>query len=189
VPRGASREYEKVYPFGWLGLLADVAARCSTKLIYANTDRGFALCSMRSPTRSRYYLQVPLDRQGGAVAGRRRSGRKLRLRLDPEARERLVTGSLAGEEHRPAAQLRRRADALRPPAARRRRRPHRAADGRKGLNLAASDVKYLASGLIEHYQGAQQRRPGPLLRPRPCAACGRRALLLVVHLADAQVPQ
>jgi p-hydroxybenzoate 3-monooxygenase len=59
VPKGAIQEFEKVYPFGWLGLLADVPP-VFHELIYANTDRGFALCSMRSPTRSRYYVQVPL---------------------------------------------------------------------------------------------------------------------------------
>ena len=58
VPQGALTTYEKVYPFGWLGILADVPP-VSHELIYANTGRGFALCSMRSPTRSRYYVQVP----------------------------------------------------------------------------------------------------------------------------------
>ena len=59
VPPGAIIEYEKVYPFGWLGLLADTPP-VSHELIYINSPRGFALCSMRSHTRSRYYLQVPL---------------------------------------------------------------------------------------------------------------------------------
>ena len=60
VPAGAITEYEKVYPFGWLGLLSDTPP-VSHELIYVNSPRGFALCSMRSRTRSRYYLQVPLD--------------------------------------------------------------------------------------------------------------------------------
>ncbi|HWP13338.1 MAG TPA: 4-hydroxybenzoate 3-monooxygenase, partial [Ramlibacter sp.] len=60
APATALKTYEKVYPFGWLGLLADVPP-VSPELIYANTDRGFALCSMRSHTRSRYYVQVPLQ--------------------------------------------------------------------------------------------------------------------------------
>ena len=60
VPAGAIHTYEKVYPFGWLGVLADVPP-VSHELIYANTARGFALCSMRSSTRSRYYVQVPTD--------------------------------------------------------------------------------------------------------------------------------
>ncbi|MEN9905782.1 MAG: 4-hydroxybenzoate 3-monooxygenase, partial [Pseudomonadota bacterium] len=59
VPRSAIREYEKVYPFGWLGLLSDTPP-VHHELIYANSERGFALCSQRSHTRSRYYLQVPL---------------------------------------------------------------------------------------------------------------------------------
>ena len=54
-----AREYERAYPFGWLGILADVPP-CHPELIYANTADGFALASMRSPTRSRYYIQVPL---------------------------------------------------------------------------------------------------------------------------------
>ena len=59
VPKSAIREYEKVYPFGWLGLLSETPP-VNEELIYANSERGFALCSMRSMTRSRYYLQVPL---------------------------------------------------------------------------------------------------------------------------------
>ncbi len=60
VPERAIRTYEKVYPFGWLGLLADVPP-VHAELIYANHPLGFALCSMRSATRSRYYVQVPLE--------------------------------------------------------------------------------------------------------------------------------
>ena len=59
VPRGAITEFEKVYPFGWLGLLSDTPP-VNEELIYVNSPRGFALCSQRSRTRSRYYLQVPL---------------------------------------------------------------------------------------------------------------------------------
>ena len=60
VPQDAIREFERVYPFGWLGLLADVPP-VSHELIYANHPRGFALCSMRSATRSRYYVQCTLE--------------------------------------------------------------------------------------------------------------------------------
>ncbi|WP_046469034.1 4-hydroxybenzoate 3-monooxygenase [Allosalinactinospora lopnorensis] len=60
MPGGAARTFEKVYPFGWLGILADVAPSCD-ELIYAHSDRGFALHSMRSETVSRLYLQVPAD--------------------------------------------------------------------------------------------------------------------------------
>ncbi|MDC4707380.1 FAD-dependent monooxygenase, partial [Acinetobacter baumannii] len=59
VPQDKVRTFEKVYPFGWLGLLSDTPP-VSHELIYAQTERGFALCSQRSATRSRYYLQVPL---------------------------------------------------------------------------------------------------------------------------------
>ena len=68
IPPGAIREYEKVYPFGWLGVLAETPP-VSDELIYVNSDRGFALCSMRSRTRSRYYLQVhsPIRSPPGAM--------------------------------------------------------------------------------------------------------------------------
>ncbi|HYE38727.1 MAG TPA: 4-hydroxybenzoate 3-monooxygenase [Ramlibacter sp.] len=150
VPKGAIREYEKVYPFGWLGLLADVPP-VFHELIYANTDRGFALCSMRSPTRSRYYVQVPLtdkveDWSDDAFYD------ELSLRLDPEARERLVTGPSLEKSIAPLrsfvaepmrfGRLFLAGDAAHivPPT------------GAKGLNLAASDVKYLSAGIIEYYR-------------------------------------
>ena len=60
IPSEVIRNYERVYPFGWLGVLADVPP-LSHELVYANHPRGFALCSMRSATRSRYYVQCPLD--------------------------------------------------------------------------------------------------------------------------------
>jgi p-hydroxybenzoate 3-monooxygenase len=60
IPSRIARPYEKVYPFGWLGILADVPP-CNHELIYANHAHGFALASMRSHTRSRYYIQVPLS--------------------------------------------------------------------------------------------------------------------------------
>ncbi|MEP6875550.1 MAG: 4-hydroxybenzoate 3-monooxygenase, partial [Burkholderiales bacterium] len=60
VPAGAIRTYEKIYPFGWLGVLADVPP-ARHELVYANHERGFALCSQRSLTRSRYYVQTSLD--------------------------------------------------------------------------------------------------------------------------------
>jgi len=150
VPKGAIHEYEKVYPFGWLGLLADVPP-VFHELIYAHTERGFALCSMRSPTRSRYYLQVPLEESVEQWSDEA-FWAELRLRLDPEARERLVTGKSLEKSIAPLRSFV--AEPLRfgrlflagdaghivPPT------------GAKGLNLAASDVKYLANGLIEHYR-------------------------------------
>lgn len=150
VPRDAIREYEKVYPFGWLGLLADVPP-VFHELIYANTDRGFALCSMRSPTRSRYYVQVPLTDKVEEWSDEA-FWDELRLRLDPEARERLVTGPSLEKSIAPLrsfvaepmrfGRLFLAGDAAHivPPT------------GAKGLNLAASDVKYLSAGLVEHYR-------------------------------------
>ena len=150
VPKGAIREYEKVYPFGWLGLLADVPP-VFHELIYANTDRGFALCSMRSPTRSRYYVQVSLQEKVEDWSDEA-FWNELRLRLDPEARERLVTGPSLEKSIAPLrsfvaepmrfGRLFLAGDAAHivPPT------------GAKGLNLAASDVKYLSSGIIEYYR-------------------------------------
>jgi p-hydroxybenzoate 3-monooxygenase len=150
VPRSAITEYEKVYPFGWLGLLADVPP-VFHELIYANTERGFALCSMRSPTRSRFYVQVPLEEKVENWSDEA-FWNELRLRLDPEARERLVTGPALEKSIAPLrsfvaepmrfGRLFLAGDAAHivPPT------------GAKGLNLAASDVKYLSSALIEFYR-------------------------------------
>ena len=150
VPKNAIREFEKVYSFGWLGLLADVPP-VFHELIYANTDRGFALCSMRSPTRSRYYVQVPLEEKVENWSDEA-FWDELRLRLDPEARERLVTGPAIEKSIAPLrsfvaepmrfGRLFLAGDAAHivPPT------------GAKGLNLAASDVKYLSSAFIEHYR-------------------------------------
>jgi p-hydroxybenzoate 3-monooxygenase len=150
APANLLKTYEKVYPFGWLGLLADVPP-VSPELIYANTDRGFALCSMRSHTRSRYYVQVPLrdkveDWPDDAF------WEELKARLDPAAREKLVTGPSIEKSIAPLrsfvaepmrfGRLFLAGDAAHivPPT------------GAKGLNLAATDVKYLSSAFIEHYR-------------------------------------
>jgi p-hydroxybenzoate 3-monooxygenase len=150
VPACAITTYEKVYPFGWLGLLADVPP-VSHELIYANTERGFALCSMRSPTRSRYYVQVPLEEKAENWSDDD-FWNELRLRLDPQAREHLVTGPSLEKSVAPLrsfvvepmrfGRLFLAGDAAHivPPT------------GAKGLNLAASDVKYLSSAFIEHYR-------------------------------------
>jgi p-hydroxybenzoate 3-monooxygenase len=150
VPRGAVREYEKVYPFGWLGLLADVPP-VFHELIYANTERGFALCSMRSPTRSRYYVQVPLEEKVENWSDEA-FWNELRSRLDPAARDQLVTGPSIEKSIAPLrsfvaepmrfGRLFLAGDAAHivPPT------------GAKGLNLAASDVKYLSDAFIEHYR-------------------------------------
>lgn len=149
VPRSAITEYEKVYPFGWLGLLSDTPP-VHEELIYVNSPRGFALCSMRSRTRSRYYLQVPLSDTVDSWSDQA-FWDELRRRLDPAAAEALVTGpsfeksiaplrSFVSEPMR-FGRLLLAGDAAHivPPT------------GAKGLNLAATDVKYLADALIEHY--------------------------------------
>jgi p-hydroxybenzoate 3-monooxygenase len=149
VPRDAILEFEKVYPFGWLGLLSDTPP-VNEELIYVNSERGFALCSMRSRTRSRYYLQVPLTDQVESWSDDA-FWRELRLRLDPEARENLVTGPSIEKSIAPLRSFV--AEPLRfgrmflagdaghivPPT------------GAKGLNLAATDVKYLANAFIEYF--------------------------------------
>jgi p-hydroxybenzoate 3-monooxygenase len=152
VPEGAITQYEKVYPFGWLGLLADTRP-VHHELIYVNSPRGFALCSQRSHTRSRYYLQVPLSDRVEQWSDQA-FWDELRLRLDPQAAEELQTGvsleksiaplrSFVAEPMR-FGRLLLAGDAAHivPPT------------GAKGLNLAATDVKYLAQAFTEFYTSA-----------------------------------
>ncbi len=149
VPRSAITEYEKVYPFGWLGVLSDTPPVCN-ELIYGSSPRGFSLCSQRSSTRSRYYVQVPLTDKVEAWSDQA-FWHELKLRLDDEGRERLVTGASIEKSIAPLrsfvtepmrfGKLFLAGDAAHivPPT------------GAKGLNLAAADVKYLSSALIDHY--------------------------------------
>ncbi len=149
APADLLKTYERVYPFGWLGVLADVPP-VSHELIYANTERGFALCSMRSATRSRYYVQVPTtDKVENWTIDQ--FWTELGNRLDPEARANLVTGpalemsiaplrSFVAEPMRFGRMfLAGDAAHIVPPT------------GAKGLNLAASDVGYLWTALSEFY--------------------------------------
>jgi p-hydroxybenzoate 3-monooxygenase len=150
VPPGAIKTYERVYPFGWLGLLSDTPP-VSEELIYVRHELGFALCSMRSPTRSRYYLQCSLAEDIDAWPDER-FWDELKLRLDSEARECLLTGPSIEKSIAPLrsfvaepmrfGRLLLAGDAAHivPPT------------GAKGLNLAASDVRYLAQALAEHYK-------------------------------------
>jgi len=150
VPRGAIKEFEKVYPFGWLGVLADTPP-VHEELIYVNSTRGFALCSQRSHTRSRYYLQVPLTDKVESWSDDA-FWQELRMRLDLEAREKLVTGPSIEKSIAPLRSfvtepmrfgrmfLAGDASHIVPPT------------GAKGLNLAATDVKYLSSAIIEYYR-------------------------------------
>ena len=150
APKDKIREYEKVYPFGWLGVLSDTPP-VHEELIYANSTRGFALCSQRSATRSRYYLQVPLTDKVEDWSDEA-FWEELRNRLDPEARQHLVTGPSIEKSIAPL-----RSFVTEP---RRFGRMFLAGDaahivpptGAKGLNLAATDVKYLSSAIIEFYQ-------------------------------------
>ena len=150
VPPAALKVFERSYPFGWLGVLSDTPP-VSHELIYSNHERGFALCSMRSLTRSRYYIQCPAD-DSVARWSDQAFWDELRRRLDPESAERMVTGASIEKSIAPLrsfvaepmrfGRLFLAGDAAHivPPT------------GAKGLNLAASDVQYLAQGLIEHYQ-------------------------------------
>jgi len=151
VPEGSITEYEKVYPFGWLGVLADVPPVSPHAVVYANSERGFGLCSMRSLTRSRYYVQCPIDDKVEAWSDDR-FWDELRRRLDPAMAEAMVTGPSIEKSIAPLrsfvaepmrfGRLFLAGDAAHivPPT------------GAKGLNLAASDVKYLSSAFIEHYR-------------------------------------
>ncbi len=149
VPASAVQTYERVYPFGWLGLLSDTPP-VSPELIYTNHARGFALCSMRSMTRSRYYVQCSLDEKVEDWTDAM-FWDELRRRLDPEAAESLVTGPSLEKSIAPLrsfvaepmrfGKLFLAGDAAHivPPT------------GAKGLNLAASDVHYLSMALREFY--------------------------------------
>jgi p-hydroxybenzoate 3-monooxygenase len=149
VPPKALSIYEKVYQFGWLGVLADTPP-VSHELIYSNHERGFALCSMRSPTRTRYYVQCPLHDKVEKWSDDA-FWDELRRRLDPQAAETLVTGpsieksiaplrSFVAEPMRFGALfLAGDAAHIVPPT------------GAKGLNLAASDVRFLSRAFIEYY--------------------------------------
>ncbi|MBX4871017.1 4-hydroxybenzoate 3-monooxygenase [Rhizobium bangladeshense] len=149
VPQSAIRTFERVYPFGWLGILADVAP-VSHELIYANHPRGFALCSMRSATRSRYYIQCSLDEKIEDWSDAR-FWDELRSRLPAHHAEAMVTAPSFEKSIAPLRSFV--AEPMRfgslflvgdaahivPPT------------GAKGLNLAASDVFYLSKALIEFY--------------------------------------
>ncbi len=149
VPAAALSTYERVYPFGWLGVLSETPP-VSPELIYSNHERGFALCSMRSTTRSRYYVQCSLDDHVERWSDDA-FWDELRLRLDDEAAQRLVTGPSIEKSIAPLrsfvaepmrfGRLFLAGDAAHivPPT------------GAKGLNLAAGDVGLLAQAFVEHY--------------------------------------
>src|SRR6476646_9220175 len=149
VPAGALATHERVYPLGWLGILSETTP-VSEALIYVRHTLGFALCSMRTPTLSRYYLQCSLAEDIDAWPDER-FWEELKPRLDEEARARLVTGPSIEKSIAPLrsfvaepmrfGRLFLAGDAAHivPPT------------GAKGLNLAASDVRYLSQAFVEHY--------------------------------------
>lgn len=149
VPEGALQVFERTYPFGWLGILAEVPP-VSHELIYGGQERGFALCSMRSATRSRYYVQCAAD-EDVANWSDERFWDELRQRLDPATADALITGPSIEKSIAPLrsfvaepmrfGRLFLAGDAAHivPPT------------GAKGLNLAASDVHYLSQALIEYF--------------------------------------
>ncbi len=167
IPPDKLQLFEKIYPFGWLGILSDTPP-VDEELIYANHARGFALCSMRSHTRSRYYVQCSLDDKVENWSDEA-FWDELRRRLPAETASKLITGprlemsiaplrSFVAEPMR-FGSLFLAGDAahIMPPT------------GAKGLNLAASDIFYLSRALIAYYT---EKRTD--LLERYSAACLRR---------------
>jgi p-hydroxybenzoate 3-monooxygenase len=149
IPQEVIRIYERTYPFGWLGILSDTRP-VNHELIYCNHERGFALCTMRSMTRSRYYLQVPADEDVSDWPDERFWG-ELKRRIPADAAAGLETGAAIEKS---VAQLR---SFVAEPM--RHGRLFLAGDaahivpptGAKGLNLAAADVRFLAEALAAYY--------------------------------------
>ncbi|AWZ89088.1 MULTISPECIES: 4-hydroxybenzoate 3-monooxygenase [Pseudomonas] len=147
IPEGVLKEFERVYPFGWLGVLADTPP-VNDELIYAKHERGFALCSMRSPTRTRYYVQVGSEEKVENWSDER-FWDELKSRLPSETAAKLITGPSIEKSIAPLRSfvvepmqygnlfLVGDAAHIVPPT------------GAKGLNLAASDVSTLYSILVK----------------------------------------
>ncbi len=150
VPKGAIQNFEKVYPFGWLGVLADTPP-VYHEVTYSNTERGFALSSLRSMTRSRYYIQCGMNEKVENWSDDR-FWAEFKTRIDPDAAKRLVTGpsleksiaplrSFVAEPMRFGSMfLAGDAAHIVPPT------------GAKGLNLAAGDVNVLSQAIVEYFQ-------------------------------------
>ncbi|HXY76743.1 MAG TPA: 4-hydroxybenzoate 3-monooxygenase [Steroidobacteraceae bacterium] len=155
VPREKLAHYERVYPFGWLGLLADVPP-LHEELVYATHERGFALCSMRSRGRSRYYVQCSLEDKVAEWPDER-FWDELRARLPSRYAARLISGASLEKSIVPLRSLVTEpmqfgrlflvgdAAHIVPPT------------GAKGLNLAAADARVLSRGLSEYYQSGSRQ--------------------------------
>jgi len=151
IPQEKLAQFERVYPFGWLGLLADVPP-LNEELVYASHERGFALCSMRSRGRSRYYVQCSL-KDTVAQWPDSRFWDELHARLPGRYAARLLTGASLEKSIVPLRScvtepmqfghlfLVGDAAHIVPPT------------GAKGLNLAAADARVLSRGLAEFYRG------------------------------------
>lgn len=150
IPLTVRREYEKVYPFGWLGILSETPP-VHEELIYAGSDRGFALCSMRNANLSRYYIQCSLSDSPDDWTDEA-FWSELKRRIPSDAAERLVTGPSIEKSIAPLrsfvtepmrwGRLFLCGDAAHivPPT------------GAKGLNTAASDIHYLYNALLQHFE-------------------------------------
>jgi p-hydroxybenzoate 3-monooxygenase len=150
IPPAAMQTFERLYPFGWLGILADVPP-AAQELVYSNHERGFALCSMRSPNRSRYYVQCAVDEKLAAWPDAR-FWDELRRRLPAPVAQAVTTGPSIEKSIAPLRSLVVEpmkfgrlflvgdAAHIVPPA------------GAKGLNLAAADVRVLYTALVEYYR-------------------------------------
>jgi len=149
IPRSVVQKYEKVYPFGWLGILSET--KPLPIILYANHERGFALCSMRNPQLSRYYVQCPLEDRVEDWSDDR-FWSELFARIPPDQQAQIETGpsiekSIAPLRSFVAEPLRHGALFLAGDAA------HIVPPtGAKGLNLAVSDVFYLSRAFTEHYR-------------------------------------
>jgi p-hydroxybenzoate 3-monooxygenase len=149
IPDADKHTFGFDYPFGWLGVLADVPP-CHPEVVYANHERGFALASMRSPTRSRYYVQVGLDERVEDWSDDR-FYEEFATRIGPEIAAKIITGPSIEKSIAPLRSfvcepmrhgslfLAGDAAHIVPPT------------GAKGLNLAASDVTYLGDALIDWF--------------------------------------
>ena len=177
IPAGAIQTYERIYPFGWLGVLAEVPP-VSEELIYSSHDRGFALCSMRSHKRSRYYVQVASDERVENWSDDR-FWEELRSTTRQEGGGIDRHRAFDREVDRTFAQFRRRAAPFRQTVPGRRCRPHRAADRRQGSQPRRQRRSLSGCRLRRALSPEGGRRPRRLFGQGPQARLEGSALLLV----------